>query len=88
MTQTSTISVTGYFEGGCCMHCGRELRHCVQTDAGTFGAACFSNTITKPLSHRGKSYRLTTSALIDLAKKARNPARFGLYSHNLEFEAA
>src|SRR6185437_15820462 len=68
---TTTINITGYFEGGCCGHCGRELRYCVQTDAGTFGAACFSKTITKPRTYRGKSYRLSTDAVISLAKTAR-----------------
>ena len=88
MTQATTISVTGYFEGGCCMHCSRELRHCVQTDAGTFGAACFSNKITKARTYKGKSYRLSTDAVIGLAKMARDPARNGIGPQQLTFEAA
>jgi hypothetical protein len=78
---TNTISITGYFEGGCCMHCGRELRHCVQTDAGTFGAACFGKQITKPRIYRGKAYRLSTDAVISLARTAHN-----LTSDQLAFE--
>ena len=88
MAVTTQISVTGYFEGGCCCHCGRELRHCVQTDAGTFGAACFGNKITKPRTYKGKSYRLSTDAVISLAKMARDPARNGIGSQQLTFEAA
>ena len=82
------INITGYFQGGCCMHCGRELLHCVQTDAGTFGARCFAAKVTKPVQYRGKAIRLSTDAVISLAKQARNPARFGLQPHHLAFEAA
>ena len=85
---TQTITITGYFEGGCCGHCGRELRHCVQTDTGTFGAACFGKTITKPRSYRGKSYRLSTGAVIALAKAARHPDWNLIDSLNFAFEAA
>lgn len=82
----TTITITGYFEGGCCCHCGRELRHCVQTDAGTFGARCFGAKVTKPRVYNGKPYRLSTEAVISLAKMARNPMRNGLQAHHLEFE--
>lgn len=85
---TTQINVIGYFEGGACGCCGRELRHCVQTDAGTYGARCFAVKVTKPRTYSGKPYRLSTDAVISLAKQARNPARFGLQSHHLAFEAA
>jgi hypothetical protein len=88
MTNTAPITVTGYFEGGSCGCCGRELRHCVQTDAGTFGARCFAVKVTKPRIYAGKPYRLSTDAVISLAKQARNPVRFGLQAHHLSFEAA
>lgn len=82
------ISITGYFQGGECKHCGRELRHCVVTSAGVFGARCFGQQVTKPKIYMGKPYRLSASAVIDLAKMARNPARHGIASHHLSFEAA
>jgi hypothetical protein len=77
------ITITGYFQTGCCMHCGRELLHCVQTDAGTFGAACFGKRVTKPRTYRGKAYRLSTDAVISLARTAHR-----LTSEQLAFEAA
>lgn len=82
------ITVTGYFQGGECVHCGRELKHCVVTDAGIFGAACFGNKMTKPRTYNGKSYRLSTDAVISLAKMARNPERNGIGAYQLTFEAA
>jgi len=85
---TATINITGYFEDGCCGHCGRELRHCVQTDAGTFGAACFDKVVTKPRTYRGKSYRLGAAAVISLAKMARNAAHYNLTADQFSFEAA
>jgi hypothetical protein len=85
---TTQIQVTGYFQGGSCGCCGRDLLHCVQTDAGTFGARCFAVKVTKPRQHRGKAFRLSTDAVISLAKQARSPARFGLQAHHLTFEAA
>ncbi|MBU6189476.1 MAG: hypothetical protein KGR68_09170 [Betaproteobacteria bacterium] len=88
MTQTPAIIVTGYSKGGCCMHCGRELLHCVQTDAGVFGARCFAAKVTAPRSYRGKSYRLSTDAVLDLAKRAHNPAHYGISAEALTFQAA
>lgn len=88
MTTTAPITVTGYTQGGCCMHCGRELLHCVQTDAGVFGARCFAAKVTAPRSYRGKSYRLSTDAVLDLAKKAHNPGRYSIPAEALTFQAA
>lgn len=85
MTQ---IVVTGYWQGGECSHCGRELRHCVVTDGGVFGAACFGQQITKPRLYKGKPYRLSTEAVICLAKMARDPQRRGVSAHDLTFEVA
>lgn len=85
---TNTINITGYFEGGECAHCSRELRHCVATDAGVFGARCFAAKVTKPRTYAGKAYRLSTDAVISLAKMARNPARNGIGPQHLTFEAA
>jgi len=84
---TNLICITGYTEGGECSHCGRELRHCVVTDSGVFGARCFGNQVTKPLTYQGKAYRLSTDAVISLAKMARNPARNGIGPHQLTFQA-
>lgn len=88
MTTSNQINITGYFEGGACGCCGRELRHCVQTDAGTYGARCFAVKVTKPVIYRGKAVRLSTDAVISLAKQARSPARFGLQPHHFSFERA
>lgn len=89
MTEAAnTICVTGYFQGGECIHCGRELKHCVVTDAGIYGAACFANQATKPRVYNGKKYRLSTDAVISLAKMARNPDRNGIGPYQLTFEAA
>ena len=85
---TNLICITGYFEGGECSHCARELRHCVVTDAGVFGARCFGAKVTKPQVYRGKAYRLSTDAVISLAKMARDPARHGVGPAQLNFEAA
>lgn len=82
------ITITGYFQGGECKHCGRELRHCIVTDSGIFGARCFGATLTKPRTYGGKPYRLSTDAVISLAKMARNPARNGIGPYQLTFEAA
>lgn len=82
------ICIAGYHQGGECSHCGRELKHCVVTDAGIIGAACFANKITKPCVYNGKKYRLSTNAVISLAKMARDPARYGIGSYQLTFEAA
>lgn len=85
---TNLICVTGYYEGGECVHCGRELRHCIVTDSGVFGARCFANQVTKPRRYNGKAYRLSTDAVISLARMARNPARHGIGPEALTFEAA
>jgi hypothetical protein len=88
MTNTNLICVTGYVEGGECAHCSRELRHCIVTDAGMFGARCFTAKVTKPQIHRGKAFRLSTDAVISLARMARNPVKFGVSAAALTFEAA
>lgn len=85
---TDRIQVTGYFEGGECLHCGRELRHCIVTDAGIYGARCFANQVTKPQTYNGKAYRLSTDAVISLARMARDPARHGIGAAQLTFFAA
>jgi hypothetical protein len=82
------ICVTGYYQDGDCSHCGRELRHCIVTDAGVFGARCFANTVTKPQTYNGKAFRLSTDAVISLARMARDPARHGIGARALTFEAA
>lgn len=87
-TAAAPITVTGYSNNGCCMHCGRELLHCVQTDAGVFGAQCFAAKVTAPRTYRGKTYRLSTGALLDLAKKAHNPAWYSIPAEALTFQAA
>ena len=84
---TNAITVTGYYEGGECSHCARELRHCVVTDHGVFGARCFGQQVTAPRMYRGKAYRLSADAVISLAKMARDPARHGIGSAQLTFEA-
>lgn len=88
MTDTKMICVSGYYQGGECTHCGRELKHCVVTDHGVFGAACFVNKVAKPKTYNGKKYRLGTDSIISLAKMARDPARHGIGSHQLTFEQA
>jgi hypothetical protein len=88
MTSTNFICVTGYLEGGECAHCGRELRHCIVTDAGMFGARCFAVKVTKPKVYCGKKFRLSTDAVISLARMARDPVRHNLSSASLTFEAA
>ena len=85
---TNLICITGYTEGGECSHCSRELRHCIMTDAGVFGARCFSAQVTKPRTYAGKAYRLSTDAVVSLAKMARNPTRNGIGPNQLTFEAA
>ena len=85
---TNMICITGYTEGGECTHCGRELRHCIMTDVGIFGARCFAVQATKPQNYRGKTYRFSADAVISLAKMARNPARYGISPQQLTFEAA
>lgn len=86
---TTTIRITGYYRDGYeCCHCGRELKHCIATDRGVFGAACFSNKITKPRVYNGRKYRLSTDAVISLAKMARNPERNGIGPYQLTFECA
>ena len=82
------ITITGYYQGGECCHCGRELRHCVVTDSGVFGARCFGQQVTEPLTYGSKKYRLSADAVISLAKMARSPARHGIGSHQLTFTAA
>lgn len=83
------ICITGYIRDGYeCSHCGRELKHCVVTDSGIFGAACFANKLTKPRAYNGKKYRLSTDAVISLAKMARDSARHGVGPQQLTFEAA
>lgn len=83
------IKVTGYFQRGYeCCHCGRELKHCVATDRGIFGAACFANKITAPRVYEGRKYRLSTDAVISLAKMARDPARHGIGDYQLTFTRA
>lgn len=84
----NTLQITGYLQGGECKHCGRELRHCIVTTSGIFGARCFGNAITKPRTYNGKPYRLSTDAVISLAKMARDPARHGIGSYQLTFEWA
>lgn len=82
-----TIRVTGYHRGGYeCGHCGRELLHCIATDRGVFGAACLSQTMTRPQKYMGRSFRLSTSAMISLARMARDPARNGVSAQALTFE--
>lgn len=85
---TNKICITGYTQGGECTHCGRELKHCVHTDSGVFGARCFANTVTKPLTYNNKKYRLSTDAVISLAKMARDPKRHGIGPYQLTFETA
>lgn len=83
------IRITGYLEGGECAHCGRELRHVICTDgAGQVGARCFANALTKPRVYQGKKYRIGVDQVIYLAKRARNPERYGLHSSQFRFEAA
>ena len=85
----TTITITGYHCFGYeCSHCGRELKHCVATDAGVFGAACFANKLTKPRVYNGRKFRLSTDAVVSLAKMARDPARHGIGAYQLTFEAA
>ncbi len=85
---TDKITITGYFQGGECKHCGRELRHCVVTDWGVFGARCFGQHVTKPQTYMGRSYRLSADAVVSLARMARNPKRHGIGPYQLTFEAA
>jgi hypothetical protein len=86
---TDTITITGYHRFGYeCAHCGRELKHCIATDRGIFGAACLANKLTKPCTYMGRKYRLSTDAVISLAKMARDPARHGVGPRQLTFEAA
>ena len=83
-----TVKITGYYQGGECKHCGRELRHCIVTDAGVFGARCFGATLTEPRTYGGKRYRLSTDAVISLAKMARDPKRHGVGDYQLTFRWA
>ena len=87
MTASRMICLTGYHQGGECAHCGRELKHCVETDAGIVGAACFVK-LTKAPTYQGRKYRLTTDAVISLAKNARSAKFCADYGRNLIFEAA
>lgn len=82
------ICITGYGQDSDCMCCGRALRHVIQTDAGSFGASCFIKRITRPQTYRGKPNRLSTDAVIYLAKRAHNPTRFQIPTAALIFETA
>lgn len=85
---TDTIVVTGYLRGGECAHCGRELKHVIVTDCGQFGAACMANKLTQPRVYQGRKYRLSTDAMISLAKQARDPERTGATLYARTFHAA
>jgi hypothetical protein len=85
---SNLICITGYVEGAECAHCNRVLRHGVVTDAGIVGAQCFARKLTAPRLYNGKPDRVTADTVVYLAKRARNPARYGLHAHHFEFPAA
>lgn len=58
MTEVQTISIRGYEAECSCDHCGRSLKHGIQTDVmGVIGADCFNKMIKadkKKFSGTGK----------------------------------
>jgi hypothetical protein len=65
------LKIVGYEHSCKCTHCGRKLRHGIKISTGYIvGATCFSKTLTKPITYRGKSYRLTEEIIIRYAKIA------------------
>ena len=90
---TNLICITGYTNETDCMCCGQSLKHGVVTDAGVFGGQCFARKITAPRRYAGKAYRLTASAVVDMAKVVqRVPAdrwsQYGVSKAARTFEAA
>jgi len=88
-----TMDIVGYEQDGRCDHCGRALRHVILlADGRNVGATCLAKVMTKPReTWSGKKYRLSPSAVIDLAKCAEfwspgKQAAMGITAESLHFE--
>jgi hypothetical protein len=63
------VQIVGYQEMCNCDHCGRNLKHGIKlSDGRTVGSVCLVNKISLPRKNGGKTYRVSSSFAIYLAK--------------------